>query len=235
MVNKAFNLIKEISPTLSVGITSANFLKIGKEVELLECTDIKIMHFDIMDGCFVERLTVGPPFIKAVKTDLLKDVHLMIRNPERKVCEYVDSGADMITIHTRSSGDILPVLEELGKLENKNDPERGLIRGVAVDPDIPVSYLKPLLENLEMITVLAVDIKSKGFPFFDSYADKFMEVKELVSDSGREILLCLDGGIKKNNVSEFGKLGADILVSGSAVFDGKDPVGNIKFMLEEIK
>ncbi|MEJ2306583.1 MAG: ribulose-phosphate 3-epimerase [candidate division WOR-3 bacterium] len=235
MANKAFNLIKEISPTLSVGITSANFLKIGEEVELLEGTDIKITHFDIMDGCFVDRLTVGPHFIKSIKTGLLKDVHLMIRNPEEKIREYVDAGADMITIHIQSSVDILPVFRELGELENKNDPERGLIRGIAVDPDMPISYIKPLLGNVEMITVLAVDIKSEGFPFFDSYADKFMEVKELVFDSGREILLCLDGGIKKNNISEFGKLGADILVSGSAVFDGKDPVGNIKFMLEAIK
>jgi ribulose-phosphate 3-epimerase len=235
LVNKAFNLIRRISPTLSVGITSADFLRIGKEVELLEGTDIKIMHFDVMDGCFVERLTVGPPFIKAVKTDLLKDVHLMIRNPEQKAMEYVDAGADMITIHIQSSANILPVLKKLGELENKNDPERGLIRGVAVDPDTPVECLKPLLEDIEMIVVLAVDIKSKGFPFFDSYPDKFMEVKDLVANFGNEILLCLDGGIKKDNISQFAEAGADILVSGSAVFDGNDPEGNIKFMLREIK
>ena len=76
--NKAFNLLREYSPTLSVGITSADFLNIGKEIELLEGTDIKVMHFDIMDGCFVERLTVGPSFIKAVRTHLLKDVQLNI-------------------------------------------------------------------------------------------------------------------------------------------------------------
>ena len=235
MANNLFNLIKNNSPTLSVGITSADFLKIGKEVELLEDTDIKIMHFDVMDGCFVERLTVGPPFIKAVKTALIKDVHLMVQNPEQKVREYVAAGADMITIHIQSSGNILPVLRELGNLENKNDPGRGLIRGLAVDPDTPVDELEPLLDDVEMIVILAVNIKMKGFPFFNSYADKFKQVKDLVTDSGREILLCLDGGINKNNISEFGKLGADILVSGSAVFDGKDPVGNIKFMLEEIK
>jgi ribulose-phosphate 3-epimerase len=233
--NKAFDLIREYSPTLSVGITSADFLNIGKEVELLEGTDIKIMHFDVMDGCFVERLTVGPSFIKAVKTGLLKDIHLMIQSPEQKVREYVDAGADMITIHMESSEDILTVLKRFGKLENKNDPERGLIRGIAVDPGTPVERLKPLICDIEMIVVLAVNIKSKGFPFFDSYLDKFMEVKDLVADSGKEILLCLDGGIKKNNISEFAKAGADILVSGSAVFDGKDPVGNIQFMLREIK
>jgi ribulose-phosphate 3-epimerase len=234
LANKAFDLVKENSPTLSVGITSADFLKIGEEIELLEDTDIKIMHFDVMDGCFVERLTVGPVFIKAVKTKLLKDVHLMIRNPEEKIREYLDSGADMITIHIESSGDVLSVLGSVGEMKNRNDPERGLLRGIAVDPDTPVETLRPLIDNTEMISVLAVNIKEKGFPFFDSYADKFMEVKDLISESGRDILLCLDGGIKKNNISEFAKVGADILVAGSAIFDGKDPIGNIEFMLKEI-
>jgi ribulose-phosphate 3-epimerase len=233
--NKAFNILLRSSPTLSVGITSADFLNIGKEVELLESTDIKLMHFDVMDGCFVERLTVGPIFIKAVKTKLFKDVHLMIQNPEEKIQDYLDAGADMITIHIESSRDALSVLKELGKVENKNDPERGLIRGVAINPDTPVERIKRLLDDIEMIVVLAVNIKEKGFPFFDSYADKFMEVKDLISNSGKEILVCLDGGIKINNISEFAKVGADILVSGSAIFDGKDPLGNIQFMLKEIK
>jgi len=233
--NKAFNLLRECSPTLSVGITSADFLNIGKEVELLESTDIKLMHFDIMDGCFVERLTVGPIFVKAVKTKLLKDVHLMIQNPEEKIREYVDAGADIITVHVESSRDIRLILKELGKTENKNDPERGLIRGVAVNPDTPVDHLKGLLDDIEMIVILAVNIQKQGFPFFTSYTDKFMEVKNLISNCGKEILLCLDGGIKMNNISEFAKVGADILVSGSAIFDGKNPIGNIQFMLKEIK
>jgi len=233
--NKAFNLLRECLPTLSVGITSADFLNIGKEVELLEGTNIKVMHFDIMDGCFVERLTVGPVFVKAVKTKLLKDVHLMIRNPEEKVLQYVDAGADMITIHIESSKDAHSIFRELGKVENKNDPERELIRGIAINPDTPVEVLKGLLDDVEMIVVLAVNIKRKGFPFFDSYADKFMEVKDLISGVDKEILLCLDGGIKMNNISEFAKVGADILVSGSAIFKGEDPVQNIRFMLKEIK
>jgi ribulose-phosphate 3-epimerase len=233
--NKAFTLLRRTLPTLSVGITSADFLNIGREVRLLESTDIKIMHFDVMDGCFVERLTVGPPFIKAVKTKLLKDVHLMIQSPEEKIREYVDAGADMITIHIESPGDANFILKNLGRMENKNDPERGLIRGIAVDPDTPVEHIKPLLDNIEMIVVLAVNIKMKGFPFFDSYVDKFMEVRNLISASGKEIIMCLDGGIKMSNISEFAKVGADILVSGSAIFDGKDPHKNIRFMLKEIK
>ena len=233
--NKAFNLLRECLPTLSVGITSADLLNIGKEVRLLEGTDVKVMHFDVMDGCFVERLTVGPIFVKAVKTHLLKDIHLMIQNPEEKVWQYVDAGADMITTHLESSRDAHSILRKLGNAENKNDPERGIIRGIAINPDTPVDHLKGLLDDVEMIVVLAVNITTKGFPFFNSYADKFMEVKDLVSGVDKEILLCLDGGIKMNNISEFAKVGADILVSGSAIFDGKDPVENIQIMLKEIR
>ncbi len=233
--NKAFNLLKEYSPTLSVGITSADLLNIGSEIAILEGTDIKVMHFDVMDGCFVPRMTVGPPFIKAVKTELLKDVHLMIQDPEGKVWEYVNAGADIITVHVESCDDIHPVLRELGTMENKNDPDRRLIRGVALNSDTSVELLKPLLDDIEMIVILAVNLKIKGFPFFDSFGDKFKEVKEVVSDAGKEILLCIDGGVKKNNISEFARVGADILVSGSAIFDGKDPVENIRFMLNEIK
>ena len=159
----------------------------------------------------------------------------MIRNPEEKILQYIDAGADMITIHIESSGDAHSILRELGKVENKNDPERGLIRGIAINPDTPVEVLKSLLDDVEMIVVLAVNIQMKGFPFFDSYTDKFMEVKELISGVDKEILLCLDGGIKLNNISDFAKVGADILVSGSAIFDGKNSVGNIQFMLKEIK
>jgi len=195
--NKAFNLLRECSPTLSIGITSADLLNIGSEIAKLEGTDIKVMHFDVMDGCFVPRMTVGPPFIKAVKTELLKDVHLMIQDPEGKVWEYVNAGADMITIHIESCADAHLVLRELRTMENKNDPERGLIRGIALNPDTSVELLKPLLDDIEMIVVLAVNLEVKGFPFFDSFADKFREVKNLVSEVGKEILL-----FKRNKIPE---------------------------------
>ena len=96
-VNIAFNLLRECLPTLSVGITSADFLNIGREVELLESTDIKLMHFDVMDGCFVERLTVGPVFIKAIKTNLLKDVNNFLNSAE-SLKESID---EEIKIHSR--------------------------------------------------------------------------------------------------------------------------------------
>jgi len=170
-----------------------------------------------------------------VKTRLLKDVHLMIQDPQVKVGDYVDAGADIITVHVESCDDVLPVLRHLATMENKNDPGRGLVRGIACNPTTPVRLLQPLLDDVEMIVVLAVDVMVKGFPFFPSIRQKSAEVREMISRAGKNILLCIDGGVKKNNIAEFAAMGADIVVSGSAILDGKDPVGNAQFMLNAIK
>lgn len=233
--NKAFSLLQACSPTISVGILSADLMHLSSELALLEETDLKAVHFDVMDGCFVPVMTVGPPFIKAVKTSLLKDVHLMIQDPQAKVEDYVNAGADIITVHGESCQDVRAVLRELAMMENRNDPDRGLVRGVALNPDTPVELLEPLLADIEMIVVLAVNPQVKGLPFFDSVGHKFGEVKKLVSTARKEILLCIDGGVKRNNINDIAKMGADILVSGSAIFDGKAPVENARFMLSAIK
>jgi ribulose-phosphate 3-epimerase len=232
---KAINLLKSCSPTISVGILSADQMHLSSELALLEGTELKAVHFDVMDGFFAPMMTVGPQYIKAVKTHLLKDIHLMIQDPQAKVGDYVNAGADIITVHVESCEDIHPVLRELGMMENRNDPDRGIIRGVALNPDTPVELLEPLLNDIEMIVVLAVNPRVKGFPFFDSIGDKFSEIKDIVSTSRKEILLCIDGGVKRNNIGEFAKMGADILVSGSAIFDGKAPVENALFMLNAVK
>ncbi len=233
--NKAFNLLRASAPTISVGILSADLMHLGSELALLEGLDLKASHFDVMDGCFAPLLTVGPPFIKAVKTHLLKDVHLMIEDPLEKVDDYVDAGTDMITVHLESCKDILPVLRELGTMENRNDPHRGLIRGLALNPDTPVEVIEPLLDEVELIVVLAVNPGVRGQTFIDSTRQKFAQVKKMVSTAKKEILLCIDGGIKRNNIAQIAKMGADILVSGSAVFAGENPVENLRFMLSELR
>lgn len=233
--NKAFELLRASAPTISVGILSADLMNLGSEVALLEKNDIKAIHFDVMDGCFVPMMTAGPPLIKAVKSHLLKDVHLMIQDPQEKVGDYVEAGADIVTVHVESCKNIRMVLQELGRMENRNNPNRGLIRGVALNPDTPVEVLEPLLVDVEMIVILAVDPRVKGKTFIESTGNKFTKVKKMVSTTKKEILLCIDGGIKRNNIVEIAKMGADILVSGSAIFDGKAPAENVRFMLNAIK
>ncbi|MFC2125432.1 ribulose-phosphate 3-epimerase [Bacteroidota bacterium] len=232
---KAFDLIRASSPTISVGIISANLMNIEADLIQLEKTDLKMIHYDVMDGCFVPYMTVGPPLVKGIKTDLLKDVHLMIQDPLDKVEDYVNAGADMITVHIEACRDIKDVLVNLGKLENKNDPNRGIIRGIAINPDIPVESLEPLINNVDMIVVLAVNPKIKGLPFDESFVERFDSIRKLVANSEKDILLCIDGGIKLENVGDFAKLGADILVSGSAIFKSNSPAENVDYMLRSIK
>ena len=136
---------------------TANLLSLGSEISLLERTGVKLAHVDVMDGCFCPMMTVGPPFIKAIKTSLLKDVHLMIEEPLEKVADYVAAGADIVTIHVEACSHVHRVLQKLGTLTNANDAERGIVRGVALNPGTPLEALEPLLDELEYILLLAVN------------------------------------------------------------------------------
>ena len=233
--NKAFSLLRASSPTISAGILSADLMHLSSELALLEGTGIKAVHFDVMDGRFVPMMTTGPVFIRAVKTSLLKDVHLMIQDPQVKVKDYVDAGADIVTVHVESCKDIRPLLRELGTMENKNDPDRGLIRGVALNPGTPVKVIEPLLDDVEMIVVLAVDPAVRGQTFMDSTGSRFAQVKEMVSAAHKETLLCIDGGVKRDNIAAIAPMGADLVVSGSALFAGKTLLENALFMLNALK
>ncbi len=233
--NKTFELLRRSSPTLSVGILAADVMNLGSELALLERAGIKAIHFDVMDGTFVPMMTVGPPFVKAVKTRLLKDVHLMIQDPQPKIKDYVHAGADILTLHVESCEDLRPVLRELGTMENQNDPDRGLVRGVALNPDTPIEVLEPLLDDIEMLVILAVDPGVKRQIPMDATQTKFAKVREMVSAANKNILFCVDGGVKRDNISVIAKMGADIVVSGSAIFAGKAPAENAQFMLNALK
>ena len=127
---------------------TANLLSLGSEISLLEQTGVKLAHVDVMDGCFCPMMTVGPPFIKAIKTPLLKDVHLMIDEPLEKVADYVAAGADIITIHPEACSHPHRVLQMLATIKNVNDGAGGIVRGVALNPGTPLEVLEPLLDEL---------------------------------------------------------------------------------------
>jgi ribulose-phosphate 3-epimerase len=233
--SRTIDILQANAPTLSVGILTADLMFLHDELALLSQTDVKVIHFDVMDGIFVPRMTVGPPFVKGVKTHFLKDVHLMIQDPFEKVDAFVESGADLLTVHIESSENILPVLKKMGAMKNANDPDRGLVRGIAITPESPIEALEPLLDEVEMVVVLAVDPRIKGMPFYKNMGSRCARVREMISAAQRDIFLCVDGGVKRNNISEIAKIGADIVVSGSAIYDGKAVVENARFFLDTIK
>ncbi len=226
--------LRELAPVLSVGILTADLLSLGSELRLLEEEGAKIVHFDVMDGVYCPRMTAGPPLIKAVKTPLLKDAHLMIADPLGKIPEFVAAGADIITFHPDACVHPHRVLQEMGKMANANDPERGFIRGVALNPGMPLQALEPLLDELEMVLLLAVNPGWGGQSFVPATFRRIETVQGMIRRSGKEILLCADGGVTRNNIAEIARTGVDMIVAGSAVFDGKSPRENVRFMLQAV-
>ena len=236
MANESsLQVLRNDAPVLSVGILTADLLQLGGELKLLEEAGAKVVHVDVMDGVYCPRMTAGPPLVKAIKTPLLKDVHLMIHEPLGKVREYVEAGADIVTIHPDATAHPHRVLQELGGMENANDAARGLIRGVALNPGTPLTVLEPLLDELEMVLLLAVNPGWGGQKFAQSTLGRMEQVKKRIEESGREILLAVDGGIKRNNVAEIARKGVDLVVAGSAIFDGKAARENARQMLQAVE
>lgn len=223
--------IREYTPTISVGIITADLLDLGSEISVLEKAGVNIVHFDVMDGVFCPAMTFGPPIIKAIKSSLLKDVHLMIDSPLEKVNSYVEADADIITVPAESRH-IHRIFQSLGKMGK--DCGREPVRGISLNPGTPLDAVEPVLDELEMVLLLAVNPGWGGQKFIPSTQNKILRLKKIIADSGRDILICVDGGITKDNIKDISKMGADLIVTGSAVFDGKAPFENAKLLMEAI-
>jgi ribulose-phosphate 3-epimerase len=232
----AFDILRESSPVVSVGILTVDLLSLGSELALLERSGVQVVHVDVMDGSFCPMMTVGPPLIKALKTLLLKDVHLMIGEPLNKVAGYVAAGADIITIHPEACSHIHQVLQPMRMKKNVNNPERSLVRGVGLSPGTPLEVLEHLLDELELILIfLAANPGWGGQKFIASARGRVEKAERMIADSGRKKLLGVDGGITRDNIADVAALGVDLIVTGSAVFDSKAAEANARFMLEEAR
>ena len=223
------------APQLSVGILTADLGRLADELAHLEQAGMPLVHTDVMDGVFCPMLTVGAPFVAAQRTTLLKDVHLMIDEPLDKVAMFAKAGADLITFQVESARNPHRVLQVIGGLANANDASRGILRGLAISPGTPLEVLPPLIDELDYVMLLAINPGWGGQAFLPSTAARLARVRELVTASGRPILVGVDGGVTKANIAAVGALGADIVVTGSAVFDGTPEVeANAAFMRSQL-
>jgi ribulose-phosphate 3-epimerase len=218
-------------PWASIGILTADLARAGEEVARLEAAGASIVHVDVMDGVFCPPLTLGPPFIGALRTPLLKDAHLMVADPLAHVDAVVAAGADLVTVHVESGRTVRRALVRLGRAANANDPERGIVRAIGINPGTPLEAIEPLLDEAEMVLVLAVDPGYAGQSFAASTPRRVERARALIEASGRRILLGVDGGVTRANAAAVAALGADLVVTGSAVFDGGDAVANARAML----
>jgi len=224
--------LKASAPQISVGVLTANWMSLGQELQLLETAGVTLLHFDVMDGTFCPMLTMGAPVVAGLKTPLLKDVHLMVEEPLSKLENFVAAGADIVTVHVESTRHPHRALQALGKMVNANDPQRGIVRGVALNPGTPLDALDPLLDEIDLVLLLAVNPGWGGQRFILAAQERLTQLKRKV---GNQMLICADGGITRDNVAMVAQLGADIIVTGSAVFDGKTPLDNARYMVAAIQ
>jgi ribulose-phosphate 3-epimerase len=159
----------------------------------------------------------------------------MIEEPLEKIESFVAAGTDILTLNVESTRHIHRALQMLGEMENANDPARGILRGVVLNPGTPLAAVRPLVDDLEIVMLLGVNPGWGGQKFIPSTLRKLGQLIDMIRDAKQDILVGIDGGINKDNIADAAKAGADIIVTGSAVFDGKAPGPNAKFMLDAVR
>lgn len=197
---------------VSASVLSADLLNLESEIRKLEKSGVDMIHFDVMDGIFVNNITYGLPVLKSIQKlspDMLLDVHLMITNPLKYVREFAESGADIITFHIESKSNTMRTIEELYKTNVK--------RAIAIKPDTPAESVFPYMKYLDMVLVMTVEPGFGGQKFMDM-TDKIKAVRNYVDENNLDIDIQVDGGIDDKTAPIVKKAGANILVSGSYLF-----------------
>ena len=215
---------------LAPSILSADFCNLGEQVKLVEETNTKFLHIDVMDGSFVPNISFGFPIIKALRKNskMIFDVHLMIENPSKYVDDFIECGSDIITFHYEAERHIDRTVNYI--------KSKGCKAGISLNPATPVSVLKNILPSLDMVLIMSVNPGFGGQSFIPYSIDKIKEVKKLAKELNREDLLIeVDGGVDKNNIKSIVEAGANVLVAGSAVFKENKIQENIKILNEALK
>lgn len=213
---------------LSAGILTADLTRLAAELDVIRGR-AHWAHVDVMDGCFCPQLTVGPLVLAAVAaTGVPVDAHLMVNEPRRFLPEVVQAGASIVTVHAEASRHPHRALQELTALSTEIRP---VVRGYAINPGTPIQVIEPVLDLIDLVLVLAVNPGWGGQVPAANTARRVAAARDITLVAGRQIMIGVDGGVTLRNATEVASWGADIVVSGSAIFDGNDAPGNLGAML----
>ena len=194
---------------------ACDFGKIGEEIEFIDSCGADMIHCDVMDGAFVPNISFGSQMIKTIRkyTKKTLDVHLMIEKPERYIDDFIDAGADIISIHYEASNHPHRTLSYIRS--------KGLKAGIVYNPGTPVDSLKYLIDQVDMVLIMSVNPGFGGQKFIESSLQKLREVKKIIGE--KDIMLEIDGGVNEENAHAIKEAGANVLVAGSSVFNSDDP------------